>query len=505
MIRHYAVLCSLLAILSCAEWQDPSASQDPLSEAAATETVAERGQRLELDTALAGPPGDSASHYAMGFARVLCSAIFVSGLDPDFSVKNVGFFTSPPTTRGDVRDTAIDYEAMTVTVTTDEGIVRVARYIGDLGCVPLPMGESSPYFEPPIIQTTLADAATTPWPIGDGASQVLPVGDIDSEKLDAALDVFFTEGAMSAATVVTVQGQIVAERYGVGISPQMPLESWSMGKSLTATLMAVLIQQGEYVLSQPAPIPEWQSAGDPRQAIQIKDILRMSSGLRCPSPYDPEVDNSTDYFDHHYLYTGTVDSFAYAANRPQQWPPNTVGRYRNCDPVLANYLIRLAVEARGDNYHQFPQTALFDKIGVRNLIFQTDPYGNILLQGSDLGTARDWARLGNLYLNKGVAHGERVLPEGFSDFVSTVAPAWQADGRPVHGGFFWLEGATYDRAPSALYSMLGAGGQMAVIMPSKDLVVVRLGHSAGEITWQSVKEDGMRLVLEAVPDKQRDQ
>ena len=237
MIRHYAVLCSLLAILSCAEWQEPSASQDPLLEVAATETVAERGQRLELDTALAGPPGDPASHYAMGFARVLCSAIFVSGLEPDFAVKNVGFFTSPPETRGDIRDTAIDQEAMTVTVTTDTGIVRVARYIGDLGCVPLPMGESSPYFEPPIIETTLADAATTPWPMGDSASQVLPVGDIDSEKLDAALDVFFTEGAMSAATVVTVQGQIVAERYGPGITPQMPLESWSMGKSLTATLI----------------------------------------------------------------------------------------------------------------------------------------------------------------------------------------------------------------------------------------------------------------------------
>ncbi|MDA9987609.1 beta-lactamase family protein [Luminiphilus sp.] len=501
MIRHYAVLCSLLAILSCAEWQDPSASQDPLSEVAATETVAERGQRLELDTALAGPPGDPASHYAMGFARVLCSAIFVSGLEADFAAKNVGFFTSPPEKRRDIHDTSIDQEAMTVTVTTDGGIVRVARYIGDLGCVPLPMGESSPYFEPPIIETTLADAATTPWPMGDSLSQAPPVAGVDSAKLDTALDVFFTEGALSAAIVVTVQGEIVAERYGPGITPQTPLESWSMGKSLTATLLGVLIQQGEYVLTQPAPIPQWQSAGDPRQAIQIQDILRMSSGLRCPSPYDPEVDNSADYFDHHYVYTGTVDSFAYAANRPQQWPPNTVGRYRNCDPVLANYLIRLAVEGRGDDYHQFPQTALFDKIGIRNLIFQTDPFGNILLQGSDLGTARDWARLGNLYLNEGVAHGERVLPEGFSDFVRSVAPAWQADGRPVHGGFFWLEGATYDRAPSALYSMLGAGGQMAVIVPSKDLVVVRLGHSAGETTWQSVKEDGMRLLLEAVPDK----
>ena len=501
MIRQCALLFFLLGILSCAEWQEPSAAQDPLSQIAATETVAERGQRLELDTALAGPPGDPASHYAMGFARVLCSAIFVSGLEADFAIKNVGFFTSPPETRGDIGDTAIDQEAMTVTVTTDTGIMRVARYIGDLGCVPLPMGESSPYFEPPIIETTLADAATTPWPMGDSPSQAPPVVGVDSTKLDTALDVFFTEGALSAAIVVTVQGEIVAERYGPGITPQTPLESWSMGKSLTATLLGVLIQQGEYVLTQPAPIPQWQSAGDPRQAIQIRDILRMSSGLRCPSPYDPEVHSSIAYFDHHYLYTGTVDSFAYAADRPQQWPPNMVGRYRNCDPVLANYLIRLAVEARGDNYHQFPQTALFDKIGIRNLIFQTDPYGNILLQGSDLGTARDWARLGNLYLNEGVAHGERVLPEGFSGFVSTVAPAWKADGRPVHGGFFWLEGATYDRAPSALYSMLGAGGQMAVIMPSKDLVVVRLGHSAGETTWQSVKKDGMRLLLEAVPDK----
>jgi len=502
MIRQAAVMCALLAVGSCAGWQGPSVSPNHIPEVSATEAVAERGQRLELDSALAATPGDPASHYAMGFARVLCSAVFVSGLEADFAAKNVGFFTSPPEKRHNIRDTAIDQEAMTVTVTTDTGIVRVARYIGDLGCVPLPIGESSPYFEPPIIETGLADAATTPWPMGDSPSQAPPVEGVDLAKLDAALDVFFTQGAMSAATVVTVQGQIVSERYGAGIHPHMPLESWSMGKSLTATLLGVLIQQGEYVLNQPAPIPEWQAAGDPRQAIQIQDILRMSSGLRCPSPYDPEVNSSIDYFDHHYLYTGTVDSFAYAANRPQQWPPNTVGRYRNCDPVLINYLIRLAVEGRGDDYHQFPQTALFDKIGIRNLVFQTDPYGNILLQGSDLGTARDWARLGNLYLNKGVAHGERVLPEGFSDFVSSVAPAWQADGLPFHGGFFWLEGATYDRAPSAVYSMLGAGGQMAVMMPSKDLVVVRLGHSAGETIWQSVKEEGMKLLLQAVPDKQ---
>lgn len=119
-----------------------------------------------------------------------------------------------------------------------------------------------------------------------------------------------------------------------------------MGKSLTATLLGVVIEQGGYVLEQAAPIPEWQIAGDPRQQIKIQDILRMSSGLRCYSPYDPEVDPTQAYFDHHYLYTGTVNSFHYAATRPLQWPPNTVGRYRNCEPVLANYLVRLAVERR---------------------------------------------------------------------------------------------------------------------------------------------------------------
>jgi CubicO group peptidase (beta-lactamase class C family) len=305
---------------------------------------------------------------------------------------------------------------------------------------------------------------------------------------------------MTASFVITYKGRIIAERYADGIGKHTPLESWSMGKSLTATLMGVLIQQGEYRLEQPAPVPEWQQDGDPRQAIRIMDILRMSSGLRCRNMGDPEWDPALGFPDHLYLYTGTVNSFEYAATRPQQWPPNTVGRYRNCDPVLTNYLVRLAVERRGDDYHQFPQQQLFDKIGIRNLVFQTDPYGNILLQGSDLGPARDWARLGNLYLNDGVAHGERILPEGWSEFVSTVAPAWAADGRPIYGAFFWLSGADYGLEPGAVYGMAGAGGQMTVIVPAKKLVVARLGHYAGAPAWREARPKGMQLLMEAVPD-----
>jgi CubicO group peptidase (beta-lactamase class C family) len=169
---------------------------------------------------------------------------------------------------------------------------------------------------------------------------------------------------------------------------------------------------------------------------------------------------------------------------------------------LTNYLIRLAVEGRGDEYHQFPQQHLFDKIGVRNLVFQTDPYGNILLNGSDLGAARDWARLGNLYLDDGVANGERVLPEGYADFVSTLAPAWEADGRPVYGAFFWLQGANYGMDPSEMYSMLGAGGQMTMIIPSRDLVIVRLGHYKGAPAWGKARDAGLQLLLDAVPAHQ---
>ena len=240
--------------------------------------------------------------------------------------------------------------------------------------------------------------------------------------------------------MVTWKGRLIAERYAPGITAQTPLESWSMGKSVTATLMGVLIQQGVYELWQPAPIPEWQEGNDLRSEIRIADLLHMSSGLRIKAPEDPDYDPAGTYPDHLYLYTGGVNSFHYAATRPLQWLPGKVGRYRNTDPVLTNYLIRLAVEKRGEEYLSFPRRALFDKLGMRTMVMETDPFGNFLTQGYDFASARDWARLGNLYLQDGVWNGERILPEGFVKFVSTLAPAWVADHRPVYGGFFWING-----------------------------------------------------------------
>ncbi|MFN0098973.1 MAG: serine hydrolase domain-containing protein, partial [Gemmatimonadaceae bacterium] len=404
---------------------------DPPADAAraARAALIARGDSLELPGEWTPPPGNALWHQTAGFAKTMCSNIFYAGLEPADAAENLGGFTSPFSQRSFVVDTVVDRAKKEVRLTLADGTVRVARVTKGQGCVALPIGVDTVYFKPTDVRPKLPDASRTPWPMGDVvAAAPWPAG-VDSAKFAAAFDTAF--GGPDAATlalVITHNGRIIGERYAPGITVSTPLESWSMGKSLTGTLVARLIQLGTYTLDQPAPIPEWQTAGDPRQEIRIMDIMRMSSGLRLRAPQDPDWNDSLGYPDHVYLYTGTVNSYTYAATRPQQWKPNTVGRYRNVDPVLASYLVRLGAEKRGEDYHSFPQRVLFDKIGIRNAVIDTDPYGNLLGQGSEMVAARDWARLGNLYLQDGVWNGQRLLPEGYVNHVSTVAPAWQADG-----------------------------------------------------------------------------
>lgn len=336
--------------------------------------------------------------------------------------------------------------------------------------------------------------------MGDVLSDAPWPSEIDMEKVEEALDIGFGPAeARTLGLVVTYKGRILGERYGEGIDIHTPLESWSMTKSLTGTLMGVLIQQGTYELWQSAPVPEWQEPGDPRQEIRIGDIMRMSSGIKINAPSDPDYDRDI-YADHLYLYTATSNSYEWAATRPQEWPPNTIGRYRNTDPVLTSYLIRLGVEGRGQNYHSFPQRDLFDKIGIRDGLIETDPQGNFLGQGLAFMPARDWARLGNLYLEDGVWDGERILPEGYVEYASTLAPTWVSDGRLQYGGaFFWVNGQGSQGLPESTFSMRGAGGQSTTIIPTHDLVVVRLGKYTGSGPGGRALNQAFELLMEAVP------
>lgn len=485
---------AVLALLAAGTvWQSAAQSQRA--------ALIARAKAFELDTAYVPPPGDPLEHHASGFAKIMCSAVFITGLEPDFAAENVGYFTAPYEERRKVGKLVIDRASKAVHITMPNGVRRTAKYLGDQGCVTLPVGKDTVSFTPIRVKRNLPDA-TQPWPTGDVLpEEPLPAG-LDMAKVRQAVDAAFAPAeSLTAAFVVTWKGRLIAERYGSGITMHTPLESWSMGKSVTATLMGTLIKEGVYSLWQPAPIPEWQKPGDPRARIRIGDILQMSSGLRIRAPQDPDFDPSRGYPDHLYLYTGSVNSFQYAATRPQQWPPATVGRYRNTDPVLTNYLIRLAVEKRGEDYLSFPQRTLFDKLGIRTMVMETDPYGNFLTQGYELASGRDWARLGNLYLQDGVWNGDRILPDGFVKFVSTVAPAWEADKQPVYGGFFWINGTGSFPVPKEAYYMSGAGGQTTLIVPSHDLVVVRLGHYKGSRPGGQALNRALALLMEAVPPR----
>ena len=222
----------------------------------------------------------------------------------------------------------------------------------------------------------------------------------------------------------------------------------------------------------------------------------MSSGLRFIAGQDPDYTPDKGYPDHTLIYTGAIDAFAHSMTRPLQFPPNTEGRYRNSDPLMVGYLIKQAVTKRGEDYLTFPQRALFDRIGIRKQVLETDPYGNFLLTGYDYGTVRNWARIGQLYLQDGMWQGKRLLPDGWAKFVSTPAPAWT---RPVYGGLFWVNGDGGLPIPKSAYYANGAGGQRTFIIPTHDLVVVRMGHYRGDRAGMRALNAALAELMKAVP------
>jgi CubicO group peptidase (beta-lactamase class C family) len=450
----------------------------------------------ELSSQWQAPPGDALEHAAAGFAKILCSAVFITGRDLATAIADDGFFVAPRAERRHLKP-ALDAAGHAVSVTLPNGRTRTAKLVGDQGCVTLPANTPSVLFTPVPVTSTLPEAQTQVWPLGDASEGGAMPPDIDQRTLAAAVDAAFEPPqGLTAAFLVAYKGRIIAERYGAGSARDTRLPGWSMGKSITATLLGQLIHEGAFELWAPAPIEEWQAPQDPRRDIRIADLLRMSSGLHFIAPQDPDFNPSRGYPDHLYVYTGAIDAFQWAISRPAQWLPNTVGRYRNSDPLVVNALIKRAVVARGEDYLSYPQRHLFDRLGIRRFVLETDPYGNFLLQGYELGTARDWLRLGLLYQQDGLWNGERLLPEGWSNFVRTPAPAWS---EPVYGAFFWLNRLRQWPVPEDAYYMAGSGGQITLIVPTHDLVVVRLGHYQGEPLGTPALARALGLLLRAVP------
>ncbi len=417
------------------------------------------------------------SRAAIG-AHHLCSGLWVVGRGYKRSAEEVlaqdiapfKTFSWEPDFKYDV-----DSTHHTVTVRGTGISPRTARYNGDQGCSILPRGESEIHFTPAQVPRNLPDASRQPWPMGD-VNATAAVAGVRIETVNAALDWGMAHKEQNTRAIVFLyKGKIVGERYASGWTKDTPQISWSEGKSITSALVGILVGRGELKLDDRAPVKEWQKPGDPRSEIRIRHLLNMSSGLDFPylglnGPESYTLENK-----HPRIYFDGLNVFEHAINNPLDIPVNTKWRYHNSDPLTLGKIIRDKVEARGENYLTFPQRELFDRIGVRNAVLETDAWGNFIMTGFDYMSARDWARFGLLHLAEGVGQGQRILPEGWTKFVSTPAPA---DTTLGYGGLFWLNrGHAWPGIPEDAYRADGAMGQYTMIVPSRDAVIVRMGPS----------------------------
>lgn len=476
MKKLYPLTFICLLLFSCAS---PHKTEDPVALSLKFQSWEDTPQ-----------PTGSAAYLGLGsYAKVLCSAIFVSGRAADEAADNSGKIILAEEYHDEVAY-QVNREKQQMVALLGDSLRRSATYHADQGCIiDSPEGL---HFEPVVLKSGLPPADTQPWPMGD---RVTTEDRYSEELLDSALRAAFDSRALTAAFLVIHKGKMILERYREGVDKDTQLESWSMGKSLTATLVGRLIQEGKLALDQKAPVKEWQTPGDPRSEITIRQLLQMSSGLRFPSHRDPEVKVPLAKLAHMYVYCDPINVFQFSVNRPLEFVPGTSGRYRNCDPLTLGYIVRNTVEASRSNYWTWPQETLFDKIGIRRQLLETDPYGNFILTGFDYGTARNWGRLGLLYLQDGMWNGERLLPEGYVKFVSTPATSWE---QPIYGGLFWINGTGEINLPPDTYYMAGGGGQRTLICPSMDLVVVRMGHSEGGAFADASLNKALGFIREAL-------
>jgi CubicO group peptidase (beta-lactamase class C family) len=420
-------------------------------------------------------------------AKLMCSGVFVAGRTPEsLLAEDLEWFWW-------LRPRA-DREQRTASSSL-LGLGRsTAVYRDGLGCALAVEESESALRAQGFAPGPAPDPAATPWPDGDlGAGLALPAA--QRAALEAAVAGAFGEPdpgvrRRTRAVLVLRSGRIAAERYAPGFDARTPLIGWSMTKSVMATLVGVQVLRGRLDPAAPAGIPGWDA--DARSGIRLEHLLRMTSGLRF-------VERNGAWGDSAPMLFRSRSAAGYAARSRLAHEPGTFWSYSSGTSNLLAAVLRASLPA-GADYHRFPREALFDRIGMRSAVLETDAAGDFVGSSFSYATARDWARFGLLHAQDGVWNGERLLPEGWVAFVRRpTAPS----PKGAYGAHWWLNagspGAPADRPfpslPTDLFFASGYEGQYVVILPSHDLVVVRLGQSAPEQAFDL--EPFLRAVLDA--------
>lgn len=362
----------------------------------------------------------------------------------------------------------------------------------------------------PVLSACDATGAATPAEEPPSAESLgaLAKGDAGAsrEGLARAIDgVFATEVGETRALVVMHKGRVVAERYGERYGPQTRHLGWSMTKSVTGVVIGMLIADGSLALDEPAPLPRWQRAGDPRAAITVRQLLQMRSGLRHDEVADPAYtsDNARMLF-----LEGRDDLARYAETQPLDADPGATFEYSTPGSViLADIATRsLTASDAAENRHAAMQGYLHDRLfaplGMTSAVPEFDERGTFVGGSMLSATARDWARFGEMLRRGGVAENNvRVVPQAWVRFMTTPSPR-----DPAYGAQIWLNRARDDdrnevlfpgEVSDRIFAMLGFHGQYTLVSPAQDLVVVRLGISDDE--EQKVLRGAMRDLVARFP------
>jgi CubicO group peptidase (beta-lactamase class C family) len=421
-------------------------------------------------------------------AQTLCEGVFISGREPqsllDEELTGKGYellvFFQPE----------IAMEAKRVSASAFGLGRQTAIFRDGLGCTLLDgRSEAELYaeggfsFSPP--DASDKDAL---WPDGERVELgSLPAG-LDGPALDRAIDDVFAEPdparpRRTRALVIVRSGRIVAERYAPGFTPAMPLIGWSIGKGVMNALIGLRLKDGKLALTDTALMPEWRGKDDPRRAITLDELMRMTSGLAFDESYgDTESDVVRMLF-------VAGDKASFAADKPLLFPPGKHWAYSSGTTVILAGVLRETFGEERD-YLRYPNTRLFEPLGMRSAVLEPDASGTFVASSFLYATARDFARLGLLFLHDGVWQGARILPE---DWVAYSLTPTKLSPKSEYGAHMWLRlpgspGGGVPPMPDDAFYMLGHDEQVVAIVPSRDLVIVRLGLTREDGDWDSARD-----------------
>jgi CubicO group peptidase (beta-lactamase class C family) len=307
-----------------------------------------------------------------------------------------------------------------------------------------------------------------PFPYGSLEPKDTVFSNVDYDKLQKTLDNAFDRKGIkkrrTRSVLVVYKDKIIAERYADGFHKKSKILGWSMTKSITATYFGILQKQGRLDIMKPAPIKEW--ANDERRDITLNDLLHMNSGLEWEEDYGKISDVTKMLFQAEDMSRPQID-------KPARFKPNTHWYYSSGTTNLLSGILRKQFGTHQE-YLDFWYSSLLDKIGMHSALVETDMAGNFVGSSYGWATTRDWAKFGLLYLHKGNWNGEEIFDESWAKYAAT--PTNTSNGR--YGAQFWLNASGhFPDAPRDMFYCNGYQGQIVAIIPSQDLVIVRMGLS----------------------------